>query len=53
MVTLTSETLSSEDLFETKLQARFDKSNQNFKQPEEVLMDFIEQQHQESEKIEE
>ena len=27
MVTITSETLSSEDCFETKLQAKFDKSD--------------------------
>ena len=30
MVTLTSDTLSSEDWFETKLQAKFDKSDQIF-----------------------
>ena len=41
MVTLTSEILSYEDYFETKLQAKFDKFDQNFKQPEEELMDFI------------
>ena len=46
MVTITSETLSSEDCFETKLQAKFDRSYQIFEQAEEELMDFIEQQHQ-------
>ena len=46
MVTPTSETLSSEDCFETKLQAKFDRSYQIFEQAEEELMDFIEQQHQ-------
>ena len=35
IVTLTHETLSSEDWFETKLQAKFDKSDQIFEQPEE------------------
>ena len=35
MVTITSKTLSSEDCFETKLQANFDKSDQNFEQTEE------------------
>ena len=48
MVTINSETLSYEDCFETKLQAKFDKCDQNFKQPEEEMMYFIEQQHQES-----
>ena len=46
MVTLTYETLSSEKCFETNIQADFDKSYQNFEQPEEELMNFIEQQHQ-------
>ena len=41
MVTLTSETLSSEDCFETKLQAKFDEYYQIFEQPEEEFMDFI------------
>ena len=45
MVTLTSETLSFEYCFETKLQAKFDKYDQIFEQPEEELMNFIEQQH--------
>ena len=45
VLTLTSETSSSEYCFETKLQAKFDKSDQNFEQPEEYLMDFLEQQH--------
>ena len=35
MVTLTSETLSYEDCFETKIQAKFDKSGRNFEHPEE------------------
>ena len=35
MFTLTSETLSTEDWFETKLQAKFDKPDQIFEQPEE------------------
>ena len=41
MVTLNSETLYSEDCFETKLQAKFDKSDQIFEEPEEELMYFI------------
>ena len=45
-VTITFESLSSEDCFETKLQAKFDKYDQNFKQPEEEMMYFIEKQHQ-------
>ena len=53
MSTPTSEILSYEKWFETKIQAKFDKSDQNFKRPEEELMDFIEQQHQQSEQIEE
>ena len=39
--TLTSEISYSEDFFETKLQAKFDKSDQIFEQPEEVLIYFI------------
>ena len=46
MVTLTYETLSSEDWFETKLQAKFDKYDQIFEQPEKQLIDFIEQHNQ-------
>ena len=53
MVTITSEALSSEELFETKLEAKFDKYDKSFEQPEEELIDFIEQQHRESEQIEE
>ena len=53
MLNLTSEPSSSEDCFETKLQANLDKSNQIFKQPEEYLVNFMEQQHQESKNIEE
>ena len=41
MVTITSDTLSSEYCFETKLKAKFDKSDKIFEQPEEELMDFI------------
>ena len=41
MATLISGTLSSEDCFETKLQAKFDKSDQIFEQIEEKLMDFV------------
>ena len=52
MFTLTFEALSSEDFFENKLQAKFDKFDQIFEQPEEELMDFIDQKHQESEHIE-
>ena len=52
-LTITTKTSSSEDCFETKLQAKFDKSDQMFEEPEEELMYFIEQQHQESKHIEE
>ena len=45
VLTLTSKTSSSEDCFETKLQSKFDKSDQIFEQPEEELMDFMEQYH--------
>ena len=48
MFTVTSETLSSEDCLETKIQARFDKSDQILEHTEEELMDFMEQKHQES-----
>ena len=51
MLTLTYENLSCEDCFDNKLGAKFDKSDQIFDQPEEELMDFIEQQHQSSENI--
>ena len=47
MITIASESSSSEDWFETKIQAKFDKYDQMFEQPEEQLMDFMEQQHQE------
>ena len=46
MINLTSETLYSEDFFESKIQDKFDKSDHNFEQPEEELMDFMEHQHQ-------
>ena len=53
MINPTSETSSYEDCcLETKLQAKFDKSDQKFEQPEEELMNVIEQQHQESKHIE-
>ena len=48
MITLTFETLSSEDFFKTKLQEKFDKTDKIFKQLEGEFMDFIEQQHQQS-----
>ena len=35
VVTITSETPSSEDHFETKLQAKFDKSDQTFEQQQQ------------------
>ena len=38
---LTSKISSSEDCFDTKLQAKFDKFDQIFKQPEGKMMDFI------------
>ena len=41
VLTLTYETSSSEDYYETKLQAKFDKSDQIFEQLEEEFMDFI------------
>ena len=50
MINLTSKTSSSENFFETKLQPKFDESDQNFEQREE-LMDLMEQQHQESKQI--
>ena len=53
MLTLTSETLSYEDSFETKLQAKLDKYDNIYEQQEEELMDFMEQYHQESKQIEE
>ena len=46
MVTTTSETLSSEECFETKPQSKFDKSDKCFEELEEGLMDFMEQQTQ-------
>ena len=52
MLTLTYETSPSYDCFETKLQAKFDNSDQIFEQPEEEFMDFMEQQHQEPKQIE-
>ena len=48
MLPITPENLSFEDFFETKLQAKFDKSDQIFEQPEEELIDFVEQYHQAS-----
>ena len=46
LLTLNVGTSSFEDFLETKLQAKFDKSDQIFEQPEEELMDFMEQQNQ-------
>ena len=43
LLTLTYENSSSEDFFETKRQANFDKTYQILEQSEEELMDFIEQ----------
>ena len=43
LLTLTYENSSSEDFFETKIQANFDKTYQILEQSEEELMDFIEQ----------
>ena len=39
IVTLSYETLSSEDCFETNIQSKFDKPWKFFEQPEEQLMD--------------
>ena len=52
MLTLNSETSYNEDCLETKIKSKFDQSGQKFEQPEEELMDFIEQQDQESKQIE-
>ena len=46
VLTITSEHPPSEDCLETNIQSKFDKSDQNFEQPEEELMNFIEQQNQ-------
>ena len=46
MLTLTSESSYYEDCFDTKIQAKFDKSDQILKQTGEELMDITEQQHQ-------
>ena len=46
MLTLTSKYLPLEDIFKTKLKAKFNKYEQNFQQLEGQLVDFIEQQHQ-------
>ena len=47
VLTLTPENLSSEDCFETKLQDKFDKSDQIFEQQEEEFMDFNVKHNQE------
>ena len=47
VLTITYETSSSEDYFETKLQYKFDKSDQIFEQQEEEFMDFKVKHHQE------
>ena len=52
MRTLTSETASSEYHSETKIQGKCDISDENFERPEKDLVDFMEQQHQESKNIE-
>ena len=52
MLTITSETPYSEYQFDTKLQAKVDKSDQIFEQPEEEFMKFSKQQHRESKHIE-
>ena len=44
---ITSEHRSSEDNLESKLQSNLSPSNQNFEQPEEELIDFMEKRHQE------
>ena len=51
MVALTSETKSSEYRFETKLQAKFDKSDKSFEQEEEEFMDFKVKHHQKPKQI--
>ena len=53
VLTLTSEHSSSEDNFEGKLQAKIYSSNQKFEQKGEELMNFMEEQNQESKQIEE
>ena len=52
MVPLTSGNPFSDDHFETKLQAKFDKYDQSFKHQEEELMGFKGKQHQELKQIE-
>ena len=44
--TLTSETPSSKNHFEKKIQARFSKSDHSFEQQQELLMEFKEKQNQ-------
>ena len=46
MLTLASETSSSKDFFETKLQSKFNRSDKILEQSEEEFMGFIEQQNQ-------
>ena len=46
MLNFTYETSSSEDCSETTLQAKFDKSDQNFEQEEEELVAFKVKQNQ-------
>ena len=46
VLTLTSETPSSEYCFDTRLQAKFEKTDQIFEQSEEELIYLIEQQYQ-------
>ena len=46
VLTFTSEHPSSEDNFESKFQTNLSPTNQIYEQPEEKLMNFMEQQHQ-------
>ena len=51
MLTLNYEPSSSEDCFETKLQAKFDKSDQIFEQPEEELVELKVKQQMDENKL--
>ena len=53
VLTFTSETLSSEDCIQTKLQTKLDIYDKISEQPEEEFMYFIEQHNQEWEQTEE
>ena len=52
MLTITSGHPSSEYNLKRKLKAKLSPSNQIFEQPEEELMDFMEQKHHELKHIE-